>query len=69
MESSNNLNVFIGRDVKLVFQEPGDNKPKALTANIQSVENGLVVFESWKGIGCIKIDYIIAIKPLKEEGP
>lgn len=68
MEVKNNLDIFVGHQVKLVFSEPGDIKPKALTAKIQAVENGLIIFESFKGIGCIKADFIIAIKPLKGMG-
>jgi len=67
MEERENLDIFVGKQVKLVFQEPGDTRPKALTAKILSIKNNLVVFESFKGTGCVKTDFIIAIKPIEGE--
>jgi|GEM_PF-3746215 len=66
MKLGNKLDIFVGKGAKLVFQEPGDTRPKALTGTIISVEGGLIVFKSSQGIGCVKTDFIIAIKPLEE---
>lgn len=62
----NNLDMFIGRKIKLVFQEPNDTRPKALTVTVASIEMGLIIFKSSRGRGCVKTDFIIAIKPLEE---
>lgn len=66
MELEDNLDIFKGKKVKLVFQEPNDTRPKALTGTITSIERGLIIFTSSTGTGCIKTDFIIAIKPLGE---
>lgn len=66
MKLGTELDIFVGKDTKLVFQEPGDTRPKALNGTIISVENGLMVFKSPQGMGCVKTDCIIAIKPLSK---
>jgi len=61
------LSNFLGRKVKLITQEPGSSKVNALKGIIESIEGDLIVFRTEWGTGLYNVNYIVAIKPLKEE--
>jgi archaellin len=56
---------LIGQQCKIVIEEPGENKASVVTGLLEDIdtENGFVVIKSEQGLGCVKIESIIAIKP------
>lgn len=57
------VNLLLGKFVKIVYQEPGMEKPHTLYGTLIDICNGLIVFESSQGLGSFNIQYVIAIKP------
>lgn len=58
---------MIGKSYKIVIKEPGQNRPSIINGRITEFDkdSGLVFVESEQGFGCINIDNITAIKPIK----
>ena len=64
MEGGNNsLNIFIGRDVKLVVKEPGDEHTKVIFGTVEAVIGEFLLFKSKHGVGTYNLRYVVAIKP------
>jgi len=59
------INKLIGKKCKIVAREPGEKNPFTMSGTLTEFDdkNGLLVIESKKGIGCINIATIEAIKP------
>jgi len=59
------INRLIGKKCKIVAREPGEKDPFVVTGTLTDFDdkNGLLVIESKKGIGCINIATVEAIKP------
>jgi len=59
---------MVGKSYKIVISEPGQKRPSIINGIITEYdkESGLVFVESDQGIGCINIDNITAIKPIKK---
>ena len=54
-----------GKFCKIVTKEPGEQRASVVTGTIEEVdyEDGFVLVESEQGLGCLKINTIVAIKP------
>lgn len=63
MEKNKVFSDFVGRRVKLVVQEPGDQMPKAIRGHVESINERFLTFRSRQGVGCYNLRFIIAIKP------
>ena len=61
------LDKFIGKTMKVVVQEPTDDRPKAFEATIAGIEKNMLIIDTDSGVGAYKIDYVIAIKPIIEK--
>ncbi len=59
------INKLIGKNCKIVAREPGENKAFVVFGTLQDFDetNGFLVVESEKGVGCINISNVEAIKP------
>ena len=60
---------FIGQYSKIIAKEPGEKKVKVISGFLEEVDlkNGFVFIDSEQGLGAIRIDNIIAIKPNKRK--
>jgi archaellin len=56
---------LIGQKCKIVIEEPGERKASVITGLVEDIDtdNGFVMIESEQGLGCVKIESIVAIKP------
>ena len=56
---------LIGKYCKIVTKEPGEEKASVVTGTLEDVdyEDGFVLINSEQGLGCLRINTIIAIKP------
>ena len=61
----NYLEKMKGRYCKIVTNEPGADRASVVTGILDDVDyiDGFIIVDSIKGLGCISIDTIIAIKP------
>lgn len=61
---------LIGKYCKIVTKEPGETRASAITGKIEDFdsEDGFVFVDSDQGLGCLKIDTIVAIKPSRQHG-
>lgn len=57
------LKALVGSYTKLVVKEPGDTHTKAIFGTVKDIANGFVLFESKQGLGSIRLEHVIAIKP------
>lgn len=59
---------LIGKSYKIIVKEPGQIRPSIISGKITEFdkESGLIFIESDKGLGCINIENITAIKPVKK---
>jgi len=59
------VNKLIGKKCKIVTKEPGSKRASIISGKIENIDNsdGLIFVNSEEGIGCIKMKYIVAIKP------
>ncbi len=57
---------LIGQPVKLVVQEPGQEKPRTYYGKIEDINDTLILFKSSQGYGSFGLQYVIAVKPQKE---
>ncbi len=56
---------LIGKYCKIVTKEPGENRASVVTGTLEDVDykDGFILVDSDQGLGCLRIDTIIAIKP------
>jgi len=56
---------LVGKYCKIVTKEPGENRASVVTGTLEDVDykDGFVLIDSEQGLGCLRIDTIIAIKP------
>jgi hypothetical protein len=56
---------LIGKFCKIVTKEPGGKRASVITGTIEDVdyEDGFILVDSEQGLGCLRINTIIAIKP------
>lgn len=56
---------FVGKYCKIVTKEPGEKRASVVTGILEDVdaEDGFILVDSNQGLGCLRIDTIVAIKP------
>ncbi|MGF3554460.1 MAG: hypothetical protein ACQXXF_04195 [Thermoplasmatota archaeon] len=56
---------LIGKYCKIVTKEPGEERASVITGTLEDVDykDGFILIESEQGLGCLRINTIIAIKP------
>jgi len=56
---------LIGQYCKIVTKEPGDKRASVVTGTLEDVdyEDGFILVDSAQGLGCLRINTVIAIKP------
>jgi flagellin FlaB len=61
---------LVGKYCKIVTKEPGETRASAITGRIEDFDSddGFVFVDSEQGLGCLKINTIVAIKPSKQHG-
>lgn len=61
---------LVGKYCKIVTKEPGETRASAITGRIEDFdsEDGFVFVDSDQGLGCLKINTIVAIKPSMQHG-
>ena len=54
-----------GKYCKIVTREPGEQRANVVTGTIEDIDykDGFILVDSAQGLGCLKINTIIAIKP------
>lgn len=59
---------LIGKYCKIVTKEPGEERASVVTGILEDVdyEDGFILVDSEQGVGCLRINTIIAIKPAKK---
>ncbi|MBS3748647.1 MAG: flagellin [Candidatus Thermoplasmatota archaeon] len=61
---------LVGKYCKIVTKEPGETRASAITGKIEDFDSddGFVFINSDQGLGCLKINTIVAIKPSRQHG-
>jgi len=61
---------LVGKYCKIVTKEPGETRASAITGKIEDFDSddGFVFVDSEQGLGCLKINTIVAIKPSMQHG-
>ncbi len=56
---------LIGKYCKIVTKEPGESRASVITGTLEDVDykDGFILVDSEQGLGCLRINTIIAIKP------
>jgi flagellin FlaB len=56
---------LVGKYCKIVTKEPGEERASVITGTIEDIDykDGFVLIDSKQGLGCLRINTIIAIKP------
>jgi len=56
---------LVGKYCKIVTKEPGEDRANVVTGILEDVDykDGFVMIDSSQGLGCLRIDTIVAIKP------
>jgi flagellin FlaB len=56
---------LVGRYCKIVTKEPGDQRVSVVTGILEDIDykDGFIMIDSEQGLGCVRINTIIAIKP------
>jgi flagellin FlaB len=56
---------LVGKYCKIVTKEPGEDRANVVTGILEDVDykDGFVMVDSSQGLGCLRIDTIVAIKP------
>jgi len=56
---------LIGQYCKIVTKEPGEDRASVVSGTLEDVDykDGFILVDSSQGLGCLRIDTIIAIKP------
>ncbi len=62
---------LVGKYCKIVTKEPGDERVSVVTGILEDVDykDGFILIDSEQGLGCLRIDTIIAIKPGNKHRP
>jgi len=62
---------LVGRYCKIVTKEPGEERASVVTGILEDVDykDGFVMVDSSQGLGCLRIDTIVAIKPGNKHRP
>jgi len=62
-----NINKLMGKTCKIVTMEPYSKKATIITGKIEDIDNKdeLIFVNSKEGLGCLKLKFIVAIKPKK----
>lgn len=62
---------LVGKYCKIVTKEPGEERANVVTGVLEDVDykDGFILVDSSQGLGCLRIDTIIAIKPGKKHRP
>jgi flagellin FlaB len=61
---------LVGKYCKIVTKEPGEERASVVTGILEDVDykDGFIMIDSSQGLGCLRIDTIIAIKPGNKHG-
>jgi archaeal flagellin FlaB len=61
----NYMERLVGKYCKIVTKEPGDERVSVVTGILEDVDykDGFILIDSEQGLGCLRIDTVIAIKP------
>jgi flagellin FlaB len=61
----------VGKYCKIVTKEPGEERANVVTGILEDVDykDGFILVDSSQGLGCLRINTIIAIKPGKKNRP
>ena len=61
---------LIGKYCKIVTKEPGEDRASVVTGILEDVDykDGFILVDSSQGLGCLRINTIIAIKPGRKRG-
>lgn len=56
---------LVGKYCKIVTKEPGEDRANVVTGILEDVDykDGFILIDSSQGLGCLRIDTVIAIKP------
>jgi flagellin FlaB len=62
---------LVGKYCKIVTKEPGEERANVVTGILEDVDykDGFILVDSSQGLGCLRIDTIVAIKPGKRHRP
>ncbi len=62
---------LVGKYCKIVTKEPGEERANVITGILEDVDykDGFILVDSSQGLGCLRIETIIAIKPGKKHRP
>jgi archaeal flagellin FlaB len=60
---------LIGKYCKIITKEPGDVRVSVVTGQVEDLdyENDFIFINSSQGLGCIRVDTVIAIKPVEKK--
>lgn len=60
---------LVGKYCKIVTREPGEKRTNVVTGILENVayKDGFIFVDSYQGLGCLRIDTIVAIKPGKKK--
>jgi archaeal flagellin FlaB len=61
---------LVGKYCKIVTKEPGEERANVVTGILEDVDykDGFILIDSSQGLGCLRIDTVIAIKPGNKHG-
>lgn len=56
---------LVGKYCKIVTREPGEERASVVTGILEDVDykDGFILVDSSQGLGCLRINTIVAIKP------
>jgi len=62
---------LVGKYCKIVTKEPGEERASVVTGILEDVDykDGFIMVDSSQGLGCLRIDTIVAIKPGNKHRP
>jgi hypothetical protein len=66
--TENTIDKLKGQYCKIVLKEPGKQKASVISGYLKDVDHkkNFVIIESCEGLGMVKKDNIVAIKPIKK---
>jgi len=67
----NYMERLVGKYCKIVTKEPGEERVSVVTGILEDIdyEDGFIIIDSEQGLGCLRINTIIAIKPGNKHRP
>jgi flagellin FlaB len=62
---------FVGKYCKIVTKEPGEDRASVVTGILEDIdyEDGFILIDSEQGLGALRINTIVAIKPATKRNP